>query len=130
MHRNALILTAAAALSACGDFEAPDGTIEGKVRFVAKTADMVGGVVNGRNDVRAIEADGRVLVIKLNIEENVEGPVTEQDVLAAMQPEVCKNDTFTGLLKEGAAIRIVLYTPNGKSLPPATLTQCPGSGTT
>ena len=127
MYRFALLFMAAASLSACG-IDKPDGTIEGKVRFVAQTANMVTGAVYGRDEIRAIEADGRTLVLKLNLDQNIAGPITEADILDEMRPEVCKNENFTKLLGEGAAVRVILYTPDGKSLPPATFTQCPSAG--
>jgi len=127
MRRFAVLFITAASLGGCG-IDKPDGSIEGKVRFVAQTANMVSGAINGRDEIRAIEADGRTLVLKLNLDQNIEGPITEADILDEMRPEVCKNENFTRLLSEGAAVRVILYTPDGKSLPPATFTQCPSSG--
>ena len=126
MRKIVLLFLAAATLSACG-IDKPDRTVEGKVRFAAKMADMMSGAINGRDEIRAIEADGRTLVLKLNLDKNVEGPITEADILEQMRPEVCKNDAFINLLKEGAAIRVELFTPDGKSLPPATFRQCPSA---
>lgn len=127
MHRFALLFMAATTLSACG-IDKPDDSIEGKVRFVAQTANMVTGAVYGRDEIRAIEADGRTLVLKLNLDQNIDGPITEADILGEMRPEVCKNENFTKLLSEGAAVRVELFTPDGKALPPATFTQCPSAG--
>jgi len=126
MRTIAFLILAASALSACG-IDKPDGTLEGKVRFVAQTANLVAGAMDSGNEIRAIEAEGRTLVLKLNLDQNIEGPITAADILEEVRPEVCSNENFTKLLNEGAAVRIVFYTPDGKSLPPATFTQCPAA---
>ena len=113
-------LLAAALLPACGQVDQPDGTVEGRVKFVAQTANAA-----GLRDVTAITAEGRTLVMKMNSGANVPGRVSDAEMLKAVRGIACANDGYRSLIDEGAAIRFELTTADGKPLPTATVSYCP-----
>lgn len=118
-------LLVACALTGCGKINKPDGTIEGRVKFVAQTFAALGEIGFRPEGLTEMRAEGRVLVLKIDTGLNVRGGrVSEQALLRNLRQGVCGDKDFRELVQAGAAIRFDLLA-KGITIPPTTVNYCP-----